>query len=214
MRRFHRKRRNVALASALLAALTLALTLVPRLAHSELLLTEGAAQAPRKNLWQQLFDSVPAALRPTRDVVVDEVTDAQMDQMIRDDPSQDAREEENSSVVRGMFLFDEDDQAVIALRRSLAADEARVVFVHELGHLVWETHLSKGERRRYNEAYKRARSEKCLITAYAADSVEEGFAEAFSFYVRKPETLRRRDPHSYAALSEIQAERDERAAEK
>ena len=41
-----------------------------------------------------------------------------------------------------------------------------------------------------------------LITAYAADSVVEGFAEAFAHYLRRPWLLRRRDIDSEEFLEE------------
>ena len=44
-----------------------------------------------------------------------------------------------------------------------------------------------------------------LVTPYAEDSDEEGFAEAFAYFVHKPEILRRKDARAFHFLQEAQA---------
>lgn len=74
-------------------------------------------------------------------------------------------------------------------------------FAHEYGHYVWFELMTKADRRAYEAVYKQSKSDKHLVTDYAAVSVDEGFAEAFSFYVNLPQDLQYRDADSYDFLS-------------
>lgn len=76
-----------------------------------------------------------------------------------------------------------------------------LTFAHEYGHYVWFDLLSERDRERYRALYDRQRAAHSLVTDYAADSVEEGFAEAFSYFVGRPMTLAHRDPLSYEFLA-------------
>ncbi len=75
-------------------------------------------------------------------------------------------------------------------------------FAHEYGHYVWFSLFSDDDRRRYEALYKRRRAAGHLVTRYAETGVEEGFAEAFSFYVAQPPILAARDPASFQFLSQ------------
>lgn len=170
------------------------------LAHADLLLPQGAHNNPHRSQWGRVFERIPSRLRPVRDVVVREVSDAEMDRLVRDDSEGEARIDD--SVVDGMFFVD-DGQPTIVLRRSLAGEDAVQVFAHELGHAVWDTQLSAAERRRFVSAYRRARAAARLVTEYAGESASEGFAEAYAFFVLKPAVLKRRDPLSFAVLESL-----------
>ncbi len=74
-------------------------------------------------------------------------------------------------------------------------------FAHEYGHYVWFRLFSDDDRRRYETLYKRRRAAGHLVTRYAENGVEEGFAEAFSFYVAEGPMLAARDPDSFQFLS-------------
>jgi len=74
-------------------------------------------------------------------------------------------------------------------------------FAHEYGHYVWFELMTKADRRAYEAIYKQSRSDRHLVTDYAAVSVDEGFAEAFSFYVNLPQDLQHRDAVSYNFLA-------------
>jgi len=74
-------------------------------------------------------------------------------------------------------------------------------FAHEYGHYVWFELMSKADRKAYEAVYKQSKQDRHLVTDYAAVSVDEGFAEAFSFYVNLPQDLQHRDAGSYNFLA-------------
>lgn len=187
--------------AAALAAAGLCLTPV----RAARLLPEGHEEATRPALWQRVWDGVPERLRPLRDVRLREVSDAEMDRLAREDPDEARREDEESSAVDGMFFEDRDGNPIITLRRSLSDRKAIRVFAHELGHVVWDTLLSRDEQRRYGAAYRASRDAGRLVSEYAGESQEEGFAESFGMFVREPDTLRKRDEAAYAALEALSA---------
>src|SRR5438309_530788 len=68
-------------------------------------------------------------------------------------------------------------------------------------HYVWKQVLSQDQRRQYEGVYKVQSKARHLVSAYAAVSVEEGFAEAYSYYVRQPAILEKCDPQSRQCLA-------------
>ncbi len=91
----------------------------------------------------------------------------------------------------------------ISLRETLHGDQAAFVFAHEYGHYVWEDLLTESQRANYGRLWRIQKRARHLVTAYARDSVEEGFAEAFAHYLRKPSLLRKRDARSSAFLADL-----------
>jgi len=75
-------------------------------------------------------------------------------------------------------------------------------FAHEYGHYIWFNLLSRDDKKRYEGIYKKQKALHHLVTRYAQTDVEEGFAEAFSFYANEPPLLLRRDALSYQFLSQ------------
>jgi len=100
--------------------------------------------------------------------------------------------------IDGVF---EDNPARITLRIPTAGDPDMFTFAHEYGHYVWFDLLTKDDRRRYESLYKKQKTAHHLVTRYAATDVEEGFAEAFSFYANEAPILARRDAASYQFLN-------------
>ena len=190
-------------AAALLALSAVVPCALP--AGADLILPQAPHKAPHRAAWERVWDRIPSGLRPTRDVLAREVSDREMDEMVREDPTQAARQDDTT--VDGMFLMDEDGRPTITLRRSLSTRESEMVFAHELGHLVWDTHLTGAEKRAYRTAYQKSRAGKHLVTEYAGESHEEGFAESFAFWVLRPNALRSRDALSFDALEDISARR-------
>ena len=74
-------------------------------------------------------------------------------------------------------------------------------FAHEYGHYVWFDLLTKDDRKRYKTLYEKQKSAHKLITDYAYESVEEGFAEAFSADINDPAALLHQDSLSSQFLS-------------
>ncbi len=80
-------------------------------------------------------------------------------------------------------------------------------FAHEYGHYVWFDLLTGSDRKRYAALYAKQKSAHKLITDYAAEGVEEGFAEAFAAETMTPATLLHQDPLSARFLSEWPAKK-------
>jgi hypothetical protein len=117
------------------------------------------------------------------------------------DDSPDDRQQHQSSAstsddnndIDGVF---EDSPPRVTLRMSGSSMPDMFTFAHEYGHYVWFDLLSGSDRKRYQAIYQKQRSQRHLVTEYAGTNVEEGFAEAFSFYVAAPSMLAHRDLES------------------
>jgi len=99
----------------------------------------------------------------------------------------------DTSDIDGVF---EDSPPRVTLRMSGAAMPDMFTFAHEYGHYVWFDLFTGADRKRYEAIYKRQRNQHHLVTAYASTDLEEGFAEAFSFFIADPVTLTHRDADS------------------
>jgi hypothetical protein len=163
----------------------------------------------RASLFRGLYDKLPACWKTDREVIVREVSDREMRRLIAEDKRSN-REDEGDMVVQGFYDNDGDEESpiIITLRSSLTAEDARMVFTHEYGHFVWDEMLTKGDRSSYSDLWEKQRRRGRLITRYAKDSREEGFAEAFAYFLREPERLRRRDVESFLYL-DVLAQQDE-----
>jgi len=103
----------------------------------------------------------------------------------------------NADSVDGIY---QNSSPTITLRVASPADDISANFTHEYGHYVWFNVLSPAQRGEYAKLYETQRSSHHLVTQYAAVSVEEGFAEAFSFYVRQNSVLAQCDASSCCFL--------------
>jgi hypothetical protein len=161
------------------------------------------AQARQLQSWYE--HHIPARFRARTPFSVRELNDAQMDAYLKGDEN---GQDDNSSShtadddgdIDGVYESDPDR---MALRLPAAGDIDMFTFAHEYGHYVWFDLLTDNDRRRYEALYKRQRAANHLVTRYAATDVEEGFAEAFSFYASAPPMLARRDPVSLDFLSQM-----------
>lgn len=107
--------------------------------------------------------------------------------------------QDDDDEIDGVFV---DHPPRIMLRVPASGKIDFYTFAHEYGHYVWFTLLSKDDRRRYEVLYDKQKAAHRLITDYAAENVEEGFAEAFAADANAPALLLRQDPLSYRFLSE------------
>jgi hypothetical protein len=78
------------------------------------------------------------------------------------------------------------------------------VLTHEYGHYVWFKLLDKNDRNQYRLIYNTQRRNHHLISDYADTNLEEGFAEAFAFFITSPNSLQQKDQLSYGFLSDWQ----------
>lgn len=181
----------------------------PISAAASLRIAEGS---PHASLWRRLYEKMPAPWKTDRAILVEEVSDAEMEGLVA--RSGEANRADDDSVVDGCFIDggeNEGDPARITLRETLEGEEAGLVFTHEYGHFVWDSLLTNSQRTRYQRLWKTQKRAGHLVTEYAGDSEEEGFAEAFAYYLRKPETLRHSDEASWQFLHGLLTAKEARA---
>lgn len=168
---------------------------------AELLIAEDQ---PHAALWKQLYSQLPDVWKTDTHVVVKEVSSAEMAHLVAQVEGGDNREDDNS-VVDGCYEpgARDGEPDTITLLSSLKGLDAELVFTHEYGHFVWDNLLTRSQRNQYRQIWKRQKASGHLVTRYAGDDVEEGFAEAFAYYLRRPATLKRRDTGSCKFLNGV-----------
>ncbi|MBV9848600.1 MAG: hypothetical protein JO250_02815 [Armatimonadetes bacterium] len=158
------------------------------------------AQVQALGAWYE--QHVPARFRAREAVDVSALTDREMTAYLRGGDDADAaasRADDGDGDIDGVF---EDGPPRITLRLPASGEPDMFTFAHEYGHYVWFALLNKGDRRRYEVIYNKQRAGHHLVTRYAETELEEGFAEAFSFFVNQPPLLAHRDPLSYQFLAQ------------
>lgn len=193
-------------AAVLCLAGTIPSLIHPMPASAELRFRADSLHAP---VWKRLYDRMAAVWKADRPVEVREVSDREMDRIV--ERTEGRRGQRDDSIVDGCYNGDGEEETSpghITLRASLRGADAEMVFTHEYGHYVWDEILSDTDRSGYRRLWREQRHADHLVTSYAAEDVEEGFAEAFAYYLRKPETLRRRDSRSWAFLNDVQRDRE------
>lgn len=158
------------------------------------------AQARQLQAWYE--QHMPVRFRAHSRLTVRELSDADMNDYLRadQDPSDNSFQSSSggdNEEIDGVFEGAPDR---IALRLPASGNLDMFTFAHEYGHFVWFNLLTRDDRRRYEAIYKQQRGAHHLVTRYAATDLEEGFAEAFSFYASEAPVLERRDPLSYTFL--------------
>ena len=150
---------------------------------------------------------IPKMFQPKARVTVRNLSDRQMAAYLSGGESavdQDSKSSHTSSGddddIDGIY---ENGPPRITLRIPKSGAVDLMTFTHEYGHYVWFNLLSKNDRSRYEKIYKRQAAANHLVTRYAATDLEEGFAEAFSFFVNQPVLLERRDSASSEFFSTL-----------
>jgi hypothetical protein len=159
---------------------------------------------PNADLWRRVYAQMPEAWKTDRLILVRQLTESQMDRLIDDIGGND--NQHGDTVVDGCYQSGgaaDEAFGTISLRETLHGELAAFVFAHEYGHYVWDDLLTEEQRSSYTHLWKVQKRAKHLVTGYAGDSVDEGFAEAFAHFLRKPALLRKRDPRSAAFLTNL-----------
>ena len=176
------------------------LLLAPRVATAQLIVT--GPPSPTSALLSSLFDrNIPAKFRSKEQFEVHPLTESQMVSYLQDasgDTPSDHNSRTDDGTIDGIF---EDNPPRITLLVPDNGPPDLFTFAHEYGHYVWYDLLTRDDRKRYEAVYKKQRAARHLVTRYAETDMEEGFAEAFSFYALEPPLLRHRDGASYQFLS-------------
>ncbi len=159
------------------------------------IVVEAASSVRAQSLQAWCERHIPAPFRPDRALRVRLLFPRQMLALVEQDKTQ----EDADGDVDGLF---QDDPPRIAVRITDSDGPDVFTFAHEYGHWVWTKLFSRDDRREYHAVYQRQRARRALVTRYAQTDEEEGFAEAFSFYVNEPPLLQRRDPVSARFLTD------------
>lgn len=174
----------------------LALLLTPR-AHATLTLTGGT---PAQQIQvQKAYDGLPLCCRTSCRVCVRLLNNSAMDAYLQDRAAAQSIRLMDAGAVDGLY---QNAIPTITLRASSPTDNVSANFLHEYGHCLWLNALSSSQRVRYVSIYERQRRDRHLVSPYAAVSVEEGFAETFSFYIREHDHLAKCDPLSCCFLAD------------
>jgi len=163
-------------------------------------------------LWQHIYDRLPTLWKTDQTVRVEEVPietlNANADDPDPSDLTGDGNDNHNADLADGEYVEDEDsaEPPTIRLADSLDDEHSGLIFAHEYGHFVWNNKLSRSQRRDYRNLWRRQRRAGHLVTDYASESPEEGFAEAFSYFLQKPDQLKRKDMESWRFLTQAKNE--------
>lgn len=156
--------------------------------------------APARSLSAWYAQHIPQRFRAVSRLSVRELPETQMNLYLHDGSTEASHSEgDDLGDVDGVYESRPDR---MALRLPPAGKVDMYTFAHEYGHYVWFRLLSESDRARYGVLYKHVRLSGHLVTPYAQNGVEEGFAEAFSFYVAQPPILAARDPASFQFLAQ------------
>ncbi len=162
--------------------------------------------APHAMLWRRLYARMPAIWKTSELLNLREVSEEQMRRLAAE---ADGDERSNGdSVVDGMYQGTVDNPgmpATITLCPDIEGTDTDILFAHEYGHFVWETRLTRGQRARFRRIWNDQKRLGRLVTEYAGEDVDEGFAEAFAYYLCKPEDLSKSDQRAWNFLHDIHA---------
>ncbi len=159
-------------------------------------------------VWKKVYARISAVWKAKQKLDVREISGREMARIVEQTQGDDGNRDQNGdTVVDGCYQNrreSEDDTARIYLSDALRGEEAALVFAHEYGHFVWDELLNDRQRDSYYLLWREQKKMEHLVTEYAAESEEEGFAEAFSYFLRKPDVLQKRDPASAKFLRSLQ----------
>jgi hypothetical protein len=167
----------------------------------------GPTEPQTRRLQSWYENHMPVRFRAHSRVIVRELNDPEMNAYLKgneDDPdgasamSYSGDDSDGDGDIDGVFESDPDR---IALRLPSEGDPDMFTVAHEYGHYVWFHLFSKDDRKRYAAIYGRQCTAHHLVTRYATTDLEEGFAEAFSFYICDPVILAHRDALSSQFLT-------------
>ena len=190
----------------LIATLSAVFVLATIPCHSQIVFKN---ETRRTSVWKSIYSRLPFVWKANLRVTVREVPDSTMTALTEAYENLSSRNDE--SQVDGLFIKNRGDASAparIYLSDTLRGESIGLVFVHEYGHFVWHSMLSATQRNRFKRLWNEQYEEGVFVTPYAETSVEEGFAEAFSYFIRRPEELRRRDFRSLMFLTDLQDQRE------
>lgn len=172
--------------------------------HADIKVSE---RAPHAAFWRKIYSSVPVQWKTERMLVIEEVSGHELRRMEAENEDADshADSEDEDTDIDGCYQNKGASEPIrISLRETLRGEEAALVFLHEYGHFVWDEILTEDQQREYSKLWREQKRAHRLITEYAETSADEGFADAFAYFLRQPKELRRKDARSLHFLATMQ----------
>ncbi len=173
----------------------------PPPSRADLHMDDSAAHAAR---WREVYDGLPSCWKSERTIAVRELSDEEMiDFITRHGGNATANRSGAWSTVDGCYQKGCRGATVAGtIRLCVESDsvDAQLVFAHEYAHFIWSEKLTRANRAAFRRLWLQQKRSGHLITNYARDSPEEGFAESAGFFVRQASVLLDRDPASYSFL--------------
>lgn len=189
-------------------------TLLVNVPHVTAADTDLIANDDRGPIWKTVLSRMPETWKSARRVVVHWVSNREMDRLVADDSDGDNQRGDGSTVQGFYDRAKGDTPATITIRADLPADEAKFVLSHEFAHMVWDDVLLRSQRADYRDIWSQQRHLRKLVSRYAGESPEEGFAEAVASYIWKNAWLKKRDDLSYDFVADIVRDAEEKAKER
>ena len=196
-----------ALLGRVLAPLSFALLAAPCSASADLSIAGPATPtALMLSNWYQ--HRLPACFAAIDSMTLYPLRDRDMDAYLTSIGLSDGTSYADSSdgEIDGLFV---ERQKRISVRVNPAGGVDMETLSHEYGHYVWFHLFDKCKRGEYRAIYKQQSRLHELVSDYAATNLEEGFAEAFAYFLVDPAKLNAADPASYRFLQEYVAQRDD-----
>jgi len=170
-----------------------------RPAHADLSIT-GASNKQYDVIENVYKSHIPTRFHSSDTITVQVLSRTGMLDYVKEGENDQSADQGDDDTIDGIY---EDGPPTVTLRSTNDSDDFSFTFAHEYGHYVWQDLLTKDERKRYEQIYNKQKAAHHLVTVYAATELDEGFAEAFSFYAMEPPMLQKRDPLSYQFLSTL-----------
>jgi hypothetical protein len=165
---------------------------------------DSPARGRLDTIWSSVLDRIPAGWKRAKQVEIRWVSDREMDRLVADQEEEDDQRGAGGRI-QGFYdrAPDSRSPSSITIRESLGSEEATFVLTHEYAHMVWDESLTRRDRTDYRRIWEDQRRRRRLVSRYAGDSPEEGFAEAVASYLLQNDKLKRRDALSYDFVADL-----------
>lgn len=187
--------------------LTLAGLLLPLHSGHAQVVIDGPETPAAQTLNAWYTQTLPSCFRAKDQVRLFPLDDRSMDRYLKSVGLEDGASYASGNgdgEIMGLFA---ERQKRISLRVAANGAMDLQTLTHEYGHYVWFHLLGKDDRKQYRGLYKRQAASRALVSNYAETNLEEGFAEAFAFYIQQPAVLKDKDPVSFQFLADWAAAR-------
>ncbi len=172
--------------------------LAPCNAHADIVVAGGTVQ--QHELIVKTYDAISPCCRCGCCVSVQVMSEHSLSQYIVENSDSATSASINVSTIDGVYI---DNPPTVLLRGDGDCSHLPLTFAHEIGHYIWERVLSGDQKKTYGTIYRAQKAAHSLITTYAGTTVEECFAESYSYYITDCAALSARDNLSTAFINRV-----------